>query len=84
MVEIDNRHLFNVAGAGLFLILIAFSLRKVFKKSPAVDLNIISALRGIGCQGTKQSPGNWLGRRCRSFCHLSSAGGSSAAPITKD
>jgi len=35
MVEVDKIHLFNVAAEGLLLILIAFSLRKVLKKSPA-------------------------------------------------
>jgi len=32
MVSIDRFHLFNVAADGLFLILIAFSSRKVLKK----------------------------------------------------
>jgi len=35
MVEIDKTDLFNVAGDGLFFILIAFSWRKVLKTSQA-------------------------------------------------
>jgi len=48
MVEMDKTHLFNVARDCLFSILIAFSSRKVFKKSPAGNLFTISALLAAG------------------------------------
>jgi len=50
MIDIDKTHLFNVAGDGLFLILIAFSRGKVKKRDEPV-LILTSGSPGTGtCQ----------------------------------
>jgi len=60
MVEIDKIHFFNAARDGLFLILIAFSSKKVKKKQyePAV-LFASAPPRTSGLPGTKKSVGRW-------------------------